>query len=107
MTRQLNSQRDFDDVKSQFVTASKYREFSRIYHFNHELRIALTGMSVDEAVPRSKLGGPRRKIFEKMEQMDGRPIRLINSMAKKVGNGTTDADIFIAAHKGFVRLTKS
>ena len=49
----------------------------------------------------------KRKIFEKMEQMDGRPIRLVNSMAKKVGNGTKDADIFIAAHKGFIRLTKS
>ena len=107
MTQQINSQKDFENVKPLFKNASAYKKFLVCYHFNLELRIELTGMSIDEAVPKSKLGGPRRKIFEKMVQMDGLPIRNINSMAKKVGNGTQDADIFIAAHKDFVRLTKS
>jgi len=113
MTQQINSQQDFEKIKPQFETANSYKEFSKDYHFNPKLRIALTGMPVEEAVPKSKPGSPRRKIFEEMKNSyDGAPVGLVNSMTKNItenssSKATKDADIFIAVYNGFIRLSDS
>ncbi|MBU06019.1 MAG: hypothetical protein CL877_08755 [Dehalococcoidales bacterium] len=111
MTQQINSQQDFENVKPQFKNASAYKKFLVSYNFNPKLRIRLTGIPIEEAIPISQK--TRRKIFEKMQNMDGSLVSLVNSAAQTISKrggetrATPDADIFIAVHKGFIELTGS
>ena len=111
MTQQINSQQDFENVKPLFKNASAYKKFLISYHFNPKTRIRLTGIPIEEAIPLSQK--TRRKIFEKMQNMDGSLVSLVNSAAQAISKrggetrATPDADIFIAAYKGFIELTES
>ena len=110
MTQQINSQKNFENVKTLFK-AGEHKKFLMSYHFNPKLRIRLTGSAIEEAVPISQK--TRRKIFEKMQNMDGSLVSLVNSavqaISKRSGENkaTPYADIFIAVHKGFIELTES
>ena len=110
MTQQINSQKDFEDIKPLFK-AGEHKKFLMSYRFNPKLRIRLTEIPIEKAVPISQK--TRRKIFEKMQNMDGSLVTLVNSAVQAISKLSGEnkakpyADIFIAVHKGFIQLTQS
>jgi hypothetical protein len=100
MQTEINSQKEFDSIKSKF-SYSEYREFSKVYQFNSWCRLKLTGLDIDAAWP-GKITD-RKKIMAGMET--GLTVSLMNGKAKAVKKGAEkDADIFMALKRDFVVL---
>ena len=103
MTHQISSQEDFDAVKPKFPSASEpnFRKFKKNYSINSDSKIELTGMPRDQVL-RNK-SGDRWNIFG--EFRPGMTVTEFFQSAKKITcRAERDHDMFIALHKGFIRL---
>jgi hypothetical protein len=101
----VRSQEQFDFIKPLFHRASNYRLFSRYFRFAPELSVTLTGESLESVLPNSGVGSARRRIFEVVFQ-DNVKAEDVNRLARELSpNAEQDADLFIAAFNGYVRIT--
>ena len=94
---------EFDDLKLKFPSASEhdFRKFKKNHSIDTNSKIEFTGMPIEQAL-RDKSGN-RWDIFG--EFRDGRTVAEFFQAAKKItSRAERDHDMFIALHKGYVRL---
>jgi hypothetical protein len=103
MTKIISSQKEFGAIKPKFPSASEpnFRKFKKNYSINPDSKIELTGMPRDQAL-RNK-SGDRWEIFGELRP--GVTVAEFFQSAKKItSRAERDHDMFIALHKGFIRL---
>jgi len=103
MKEMISSQHTFAAIKSEFNSASdtNFREFKNRYRINPESKIELTGMPRNQVLRWKH--GDRWQIFGEFE--NGQTVKEFYQSAKQVTRrAERDHDMFIALHKGFVRL---
>jgi uracil-DNA glycosylase len=103
MTKIISSHKEFGAIKPKFPSASEpnFRKFKKNYSINPDSKIELTGMPRDQAL-RNK-SGDRWDIFGELRP--GVTVAEFFQSAKKItSRAERDHDMFIALHKGFIRL---
>lgn len=105
MENEISTQEEWSRVRSQFSSASDYRDFSARYSFAETSRIRRTGLSIEQVLRQGTRN--RREVFEKC-LLDGRRVKDVNECAKGLRLGAEwDADIFFALFKGYIILEAS
>ncbi len=102
----VRNQQDWETIRCRFPNASDYRRFRSEYFFDPTAKLRKTGVPLEGVLRRpTQSSGARWKIFESIA--NGMSVEEVFQLAQAYPGAELDADVFIALHKGFLKLVES